>query len=1240
MKKFFSLLLAVLMIAAAFSFTVSPAFAKGSDPVIITAQMLVDSGSLSDPEKNILYPAQIVEDGSIRLVFAKSTNIGKMQFDTKKMDVSVDKSVYSYVKLRYKYHFTKPNETYKCMLREGYSGSSTNHTLFNLQQGNDKWFDDVAKIEWGTSNEPTIFTLHPVRESKSVSANDMFYVDYIGFFATEEEAKAYMPDDDTVNKPVFVEEGNVIEISEKSTDPNAEPIVYEGGALVNDRYRITAEVKNEAGRSYLHTEPTDESNVPKLDNYKVKVDTNVYKYMKICYRTNLDPSMAMDVTSLSDFKDSYKFVVGKQDTWESALFTLGNPASTFTHYHFSCLGPNNAAALEGYYTDIEYIAFFPTAEAAKDFRKETSGEVRVDDTARGKAVKEEIEEIVIEEREVEAVGLGGPLVYAAGAIMKDPYRIITEVRSEDGKDFLHVEPNTAETAVPKIDNYTLSVDATAYHFIKFSYRTNLDTDTELLYQILKQEKQNITFNVVGDEQWHHVTLPLAEPGEGIEKITQAHFSCLGNGAHADALGGKYIDLEYITFYETEEEALEGEDNGGAMVTETHTPYMKGYKNDDGVTNRFGPENTMTRAEACTIVARIKAGSDELVPAEGATAFTDVSGAWYSKYITYLESLGFLADYSGAFTPDADITRAEFVDLVYKLGLVEDTGVTKEFNDVPANHPRYNVIMAAAASELVKGYSNDDGSYSFKPDATITRAEVVTVVNRALGRIVKDLTIPTNFPVSAFTDVDKTHWAFGQIAEATTEHTVYGSLTAKKLSYEVWIYNGLKDGTALDAEIQAIAAAKKEAVLNSKDEHVVTGKTIYVSSIHGSDSNDGLSPETPFATLPSLNKIAIVPGDAILFERGSIFRGHFTAKGNCFYGAYGEGPKPRFYGSPYDGAVTGTWTPTAENPNIWVYSEKMGGDIGAIFFDADPDGNGYAAVGIKKCTANKNDGIENVKQNYDFWYNPKDSKVYLYLDKGNPATLYKSIEFNEYGNICNCQSDNVTFDNLCFLFGGRHGIGCGGVSNVHITNCVAGYMGGGSSGDTRLGNGFEIWAPSQNCSIKDCYVFEVYDAGITFQMKGTSGSTCTFNNIVFEDNLIEKCIYNIEYFLRQEDNDGDYIANTTLRNNILLSAGYGWGVQRPERGGSAAIKGWDSENKSSNFVIENNIIDRGLEMLIHIGSTAGSKYLPIMRNNTYIQTKGGRLGRWNAVEIQFNEAVGASMSLGAMENTEELYIVEK
>ena len=94
-------------------------------------------------------------------------------------------------------------------------------------------------------------------------------------------------------------------------------------------------------------------------------------------------------------------------------------------------------------------------------------------------------------------------------------------------------------------------------------------------------------------------------------------------------------------------------------------------------------------------------------------------------------------------------------------------------------------------------------------------------------------------------------------------------------------------------------------------------TYYIYLINGKTENDGLSEKTPAKSVMELN---VLPGDTVLFKRGTFYRGSMDAvwgeKGNVItYGAYGEGENPTFCGS-LDFSSPDLWV--EEKENIWRY----------------------------------------------------------------------------------------------------------------------------------------------------------------------------------------------------------------------------------------------------------------------------------------------------------------------------------
>ncbi|MGN0108346.1 MAG: S-layer homology domain-containing protein [Hominilimicola sp.] len=183
----------------------------------------------------------------------------------------------------------------------------------------------------------------------------------------------------------------------------------------------------------------------------------------------------------------------------------------------------------------------------------------------------------------------------------------------------------------------------------------------------------------------------------------------------------------------------------------HEPYISGY--NDGT---FRPDNTITRAEAATIMAKL-GGIDENKEYEN--TFNDVAeNAWYKNYVSFAKEKGYIEGYADdTFAPDKVITRGEFAVILGKyLGIDAPVGDTK-FWDVPDSYFASGYIEELSNRGIISGY--DDGS--FVGGNTITRAEAVTMVNKALGRKAADAVGLEN----PFSDVSPSHWAYKEILTA-------------------------------------------------------------------------------------------------------------------------------------------------------------------------------------------------------------------------------------------------------------------------------------------------------------------------------------------------------------------------------------------------------------------------------------------------------------------------------------------
>ncbi|MGN1007330.1 MAG: S-layer homology domain-containing protein [Butyricicoccus sp.] len=194
-----------------------------------------------------------------------------------------------------------------------------------------------------------------------------------------------------------------------------------------------------------------------------------------------------------------------------------------------------------------------------------------------------------------------------------------------------------------------------------------------------------------------------------------------------------------------------------LDTENHMKYMVGYP--DG---SFGPGRNMTRAEAAQMFYNLLLDKNTA----NTVRFTDVKDdAWYAEAVRTLAGMGVISGYGdGRFQPGKSVTRAEFTAM--SMRFAKDASGQNIFSDVKSSAWYYGAVMGSVAYGWVNGY----GDGTFRADETITRAEVVTIVNNMLGRSADQDYIDSHTDtIAKFTDLNNSHWAYYNIMEATNAH---------------------------------------------------------------------------------------------------------------------------------------------------------------------------------------------------------------------------------------------------------------------------------------------------------------------------------------------------------------------------------------------------------------------------------------------------------------------------------------
>ncbi|MBQ4136807.1 MAG: hypothetical protein IJD67_01740 [Clostridia bacterium] len=487
-----------------------------------------------------------------------------------------------------------------------------------------------------------------------------------------------------------------------------------------------------------------------------------------------------------------------------------------------------------------------------------------------------------------------------------------------------------------------------------------------------------------------------------------------------------------------------------------------------------------------------------------------------------------------------------------------------------------------------------------------------------------------------------------------------------------------DGTKLN-EYLARANELKKSILNSPNTEFDIKGTKYYISTDGNDANDGKSESAPIATLERLEALELMPGDAVYFRRGDTWRGLVTLKEGITYTAYGEGEKPRIFGS-LNGVGKEKWSKT-DKENVWVYSELIPADrdIGNICINEGkcwgikvsrnginraPDSK-VVFNGIEKFYSGGHDffGYQDLKNNLEFFHDWRDQKLYFYCTYGNPGEYFYHMEIARKRHVMSGCGNNVTIDNIAVMHAGSHGIAgfAGKLINFTVQNCYLAWIGGSIQFETenhvivRLGNAIEKYG-STGCDgyyIRNCYSYQIYDCAYTVQYQGDADTRddCIFKNVEYLNNVAEKCNTGLEIWQRNtkpENNKRFVIENMHLHDNYTLYAGYGWGNQRPNKDGNFFY----GETAFNTTEYINCSVERHYGLLsccyaLLVRNIAPDKYN--FHDNVYFMEKGKRIGGvcenpgdgTGAVwQPDFNEESIAEFTRRGGEPGTEWYILDK
>ena len=110
-------------------------------------------------------------------------------------------------------------------------------------------------------------------------------------------------------------------------------------------------------------------------------------------------------------------------------------------------------------------------------------------------------------------------------------------------------------------------------------------------------------------------------------------------------------------------------------------------------------------------------------------FSDITNHWAELDILRLASCGLIKGVSQTnFNPDATITRAEFITIISRLLKLSENGYNSEFSDISENDWYAELMAAAKEAKIIPEELYSDGN--LYPNSEITREEMTAIIVKA------------------------------------------------------------------------------------------------------------------------------------------------------------------------------------------------------------------------------------------------------------------------------------------------------------------------------------------------------------------------------------------------------------------------------------------------------------------------------------------------------------------------------
>ncbi len=226
--------------------------------------------------------------------------------------------------------------------------------------------------------------------------------------------------------------------------------------------------------------------------------------------------------------------------------------------------------------------------------------------------------------------------------------------------------------------------------------------------------------------------------------------------------------------------------------------------------------------------------------------------------------GVARGFGGDFRPDGVTTRQAFMAFIARVDQLPPSSPRQTFSDVPADHPFFEEIEAAAAAGVARGF----GDGTFRPDSPLSRQAAVAFLSRLT-------TLPPSPPgVQTFSDVPAHHPFFEEIEAAAAAGVARGfgdgtfrpSSSASRQAAAMFVHRtSIFDGSEMWASeplhFRAVSVDRDGQVEDLLDQEIYLsflGQRFGISSGQGCVSEGGI-----YSTVGGALEVELVPPDEML-----------------------------------------------------------------------------------------------------------------------------------------------------------------------------------------------------------------------------------------------------------------------------------------------------------------------------------------------------------------------------------------